>query len=431
MNTQASNPSLPFFCLETSKLWNHKNGPRFGGAQAELLEQADKSLRNKFLSGKVGFFDWPNAISEAEISRMETVTHRLRHEFNSAVIFGIGGSFLGPAAIVEALRSVESQEDFPLYWVSNVDPAAIRRMETLLTGKKTSAIITSKSGGTVETLSAFFHFTDRLDPKGYVCITDPEKGELRRLAKTERWESFDVPPNVGGRFSVLTAVGLIPALLAGLDARRLLEGAREMRDKLETFSATENPAYRLALAQFLWDTEYGRTLQYLMPYQQNLKLIADWYVQLWGESLGKKRLSDHKSVGFTPVSALGTTDQHSLLQLFKEGPANKIVGFVDVFEKNNPLKIRKPKFTVQGQDYLFGHSFNDVTHHASLATEASLNNSGTPTYRVEISQLDERVLGAFLFFSETACALAGELYGVDAFDQPGVEEAKRLLRDAL
>jgi glucose-6-phosphate isomerase len=291
--------------------------------------------------------------------------------------------------------------------------------------------VISKSGNTVETMGAFFHLSPNLDPKGIVAITDPKQGELRSLAHREGWTSFPIAPNIGGRYSVLTAVGLLPSELGGVSANGLLQGAAQMRAYLESLPPEENPAFSFALASYFWDVEGNRAVQYLMPYHRNLKLIADWYVQLWAESLGKRTTSDPEvAVGFSPVAALGTTDQHSLLQLFKEGPGDKIIGFLEV-EPKGSTPIGKPPFVVEKLSYLTDHTFEEITHLASLATEKSLNNSGVPTYRIVTEAPSPELLGALFFFFETACALAGELYGVDAFNQPGVEEAKRLLRESL
>ena len=260
-------------------------------------------------------------------------------------------------------------------------------------------------------------------------ITDPIEGELRRLSKTEKWMSLPVPPAIGGRFSVLTAVGLLPLCLQGIDIRSLIAGAQGMRTWLLESSPNENPALWYALSLFLLD-EKNFSTQYLMPYDSRLKLLADWYVQLWGESLGKFSPLFGKAVGPTPVSALGTSDQHSLLQLFKEGPLSKVVGFLSSKESDSPL-VGKPGFNSPQFEFLTKHSFSHLNVEASLATQESLQRRGVPTYRFSFGDLTPFSLGAFLFFQEVACALAGELYGVNAFDQPGVEEAKTLLKSKL
>jgi glucose-6-phosphate isomerase len=425
------NFDLGSFQLSMPRLWEHPEGPRLTSDLERRLVDGDIAVRAKYRSGAVGFYDWPLTQTETEKAEIRETAARLRKQFEGALIFGIGGSHLGPAAVLQALRTRDEEADFPIHWVSNVDPAAIHSAEALVKKRKMAALIVSKSGGTAETLAGFFHFSKHLDPKGYVAVTDPSAGWLRRTAEKEGWGALPVPPAIGGRFSVLTAVGLLPVELAKLSSERLLAGARAVREKLEKCAPKENPAYLLAAAFHHWDFKH-RNIHYLMPYWSNLALMADWFVQLWGESLGKRVLRDpQKAVGFTPVGALGTTDQHSLLQLMKEGPLDKVVGFLDVSPEADPVQVAAPRFDPGDQKFLVGQSFARVSRLASNATEKSINNSGVPTYRLELPRVDEAALGGLFFFYETACAFAGELYGVDAFNQPGVEEAKRLLRQSL
>lgn len=402
----------------SSLLQNPKIQSKFNQLKPELAPLAD-TLKKRFASKELGFYDLPQTALET-LEKQKALAAQIKNDFAGAIIFGIGGSYLGPAAVYEALTP-----DFPLYWLSNTDPGEMLRLSDIISEHKLASVVISKSGNTVETLSSFFHFSKQLNPSGYVLITDPASGTLRRLATENRWTSLEVPPNVGGRFSVLSPVGIFPTLLAGLNAEALLKGAAEFKNQLDRLPDSENPAYQFALLSFLWDTEMNHSLQYLMPYQRNLKLLSEWYVQLWGESLGKK------GKGPTAISALGTTDQHSLLQLFKEGPRNKVVGFLNVKEDVYDSEVGKPSFAVPEFDYLWKHSFQSISEKASHATEKSLQNSGVPTYRIDISKIDERTLGALFFFFETACAFAGELYQINAFDQPGVEETKKLLRAAL
>lgn len=417
---------LPHFLLSLENLWSHPAGPVFSRAHATSLEEAHKKIKAKFASGKIGFYDWVTDPADLGFGEMEATAKRLRQEFEGALCLGIGGSYLGPNAAMEALRSPEEKAKFPIQWVSNVDPGVVREAAFLSGRKKCATVVISKSGGTVETLSAFYHLSHKLDPKGYVIITDPKVGELRRLATANGWQSFPVPPAIGGRFSVLSAVGLFPALLGNISAREIFDGAAQMRAWLETKKPEENPAYHFALASCLWDTAHQHPLHYLMPYGTPIKLLSDWFVQLWAESLGKN------GAGPTPVAAVGTSDQHSVLQLLKEGPNDKVVGFVEMDAGPNDLKIGAPRFETDAAfHFLFPHTFGAVTAKASAATEASLKNSGVPTYRLKLPRLTAHALGAFFFFFETACAAAGEFYGIDAFDQPGVEEAKKLLRQSL
>lgn len=413
---------LPNLSLDLGSL---EAGSGLDAISRQNFDDKAKALSSKFESKSVGFFDWPEICSDAELTAVEKMAKALRKDFEGALIFGIGGSYLGPATILQALHTPKSATEFPIHWISNADSRAITHAEDFVKKKKVATVVTSKSGNTVETLSAFFHLSRHLDPNGYVVITDPENGLLRRTAKQQGWKSLPLSPNIGGRFSVLTAVGLLPAALGGLDVRGLMEGAKSMRRALLSFSPHENPAYTFAVLSYLWDTKKSRTIQYLTPYHSGLALFADWFVQLWAESLGKN------GRGPSPVAALGTTDQHSLLQLWKEGPGNKIVGFLDVLSSGLGEKICRPAFDVEFDDNLSQHTFDQVSHLASLATQESLTNAHVPTYRIEVADLNEATLGSLFFFFETACAYAGEWYAVNAFDQPGVEEAKRLLRQAL
>ncbi len=417
---------LPGFTLDTSTLWNQNKGPKDSDVEEGRLVSAEQRFRDKMAANLTGFYDLPTQSITSNPVEVLALAKRLREYFEAAMVIGIGGSYLGAASVVQALGDGK----YPLTWVSNIDPAAIRQARERIGERRHSTIVVSKSGNTTETLAAFYHFSRLLDPKGFVTITDPSSGELRRLTKENEWTSLEVPTKVGGRFSVFTPVGLLPCALAGVDIVGLIEGANRMRSLLEDCKPENNPAHLFALALHLWDEEHGHGQQYLMPYWSNLALLADWYVQIWGESLGKIDPSGRR-VGPTPVAALGTTDQHSLLQLFKDGPANKVVGFIDVLAQGPETTVGAPSFRAGDAGYLSRHTFENISHEACKATQKSLINSNVPTYRLTVRRLDPQTLGAMIFFFETATAIAGELYGVNAFDQPGVEESKKLLHAAL
>lgn len=411
-------------------LWKTSSGPKWENETwSEMIDSADSGMRARF-SRDVGFYDWPVELSQDLLKSINACAGQLRKDFEAVLILGIGGSYLGPYALVEAL--VHEDTGFPIHWVSNVDPCAMNRAVRFANQHRCACIVISKSGNTVETMSALFHLYPFLEKKGMVAITDPTKGQLRTISEQEGWTSFEIPASIGGRFSVLTAVGLLPAACAGLDVVALCNGAKQMRTWLETFSPEESPAARYALAMWLWDTQHGANIQYLMPYWSCLKSHADWYVQLWGESLGKHPIgAPSMAVGPTPVAALGSTDQHSLLQLFREGPKDKVVGFIDAQMSARDAVIGSPALDTGSLSYLCPHTFSRMTREASLATQRSLAAGGTATYRVDLHELGEATLAAWMFFMETACAYAGEFYHVDAYDQPGVEETKILLKKAL
>lgn len=416
---------LPGFSLDLTPLWNQKDGPRAADLH-NTLEQADRAMRERFRSGAVGFYDLPETLMQAEPECLVAAVKKIRSEYEGALILGIGGSYLGAASAVQAVGS----EGFPLTWISNIDPPAIRAASQAVKRGKQATIVISKSGNTTETLAAFYHFSSHLNHKGILVITDPQSGELRRLANENGWAAMEVPPNIGGRFSVLTPVGLLPAALGGVDTREMVSGAKQMRDALEASAPTENPAYLFARSLQLWDEECEHSLHYLMPYWSTLSKFAEWYVQLWGESLGKIN-ANGRHAGPTAVAALGTTDQHSLLQLFKDGPRNKVVGFMDILGEGTSTPVGQAGFAPGASGYLCKHTFEEISHQALAATQKSLNNSGVPTFKFTLPRLTPAALGALYFFFETATAFAGELYGVNPFDQPGVEESKKLLHAAL
>jgi glucose-6-phosphate isomerase len=421
-----SSIQCPGFRIDLQGIVNH---PKSRDWNLSVLPKAWKQFREKTSTGKVGFYDWPVQMAPAEHDALKTCAEEIVSSFDGALLIGIGGSYLGAYSVMNALHS--RHQPFPLHWVSNIDASSIDEAVVFARAQPSATVVISKSGNTIETLSAFYHLSEYLDPKGYVFITDPKLGELRRLSERYGWKSFPVPPNIGGRFSVLTAVGLLPLLLSGIDTDKILRGAREMREAFDRTSPEENPACLYALLCHRWNSELGANIHYLMPYEARLRSLADWFIQLWAESLGKKTRQDGRAVGFTPMGALGTSDQHSLLQLFKEGPQDKVIGFLDVLSEKRQVSIGKPKFETGSFEYLCDHTFEEISHLACLATEKSLNNSGVPTYRIELPNVTPEAIGAFLFFMEAACAVAGELYDIDAFNQPGVEEAKVLLRDAL
>jgi glucose-6-phosphate isomerase len=411
--------------IDASGLVDERGATRFHG----VAQAAWDRFRERARSGAVGFFDWPKD-GAAVVAATRAVAERLRGAFDGALCLGIGGSYLGPAAIQKALdERVDSR--FPVQWLSNVDPSSMRRAEAFLQGGRRALVVVSKSGATTETLAGFFHLARFVSKDAIVVVTDPEHGFLAKTAKAQGWAHLPIPANIGGRFSVLTPVGLLPTALLGASPEKLLAGAGEVRDALIDRPLAENSAVALAHLLHDADTRRGRKIQYLMPYRTELDLLASWYVQLWGESLGKRR-RDGKAVGPTPVAALGTADQHSILQLLREGPADKVTGFVDVAESESVRRlVGEPPFPAPEFAFLFPHSFARLVSLAARATEQSLRNGGMPTYRLELTSVDERTLGAFFFFWETVCAVAGEFYDVNAFDQPGVEESKILWKAAL
>ncbi|HSA54167.1 MAG TPA: hypothetical protein VLE53_00620, partial [Gemmatimonadaceae bacterium] len=294
----------------------------------------------------------------------------------------------------------------------------------------TRFVVTSKSGGTAETMAQYLVVRGRLEQKGLaprdhlIFLTDPERGALRRIAVEERIPVLDIPPNVGGRFSVLSAVGMLPALLIGVDAEALLRGAADMRARCDSDELTRNPAGMFAALQWHADARRGRHIHVFMPYSDPLRDLAAWFVQLWAESLGKTR-RDGSHAGPTPVAALGATDQHSQVQLFMEGPPDKTVTFVTVGDEGVDLEIPRAHADLPDLAYLGGRRLGELLRAECEATAGALAVRGRPSLSIHLERVDPWHVGGLLMLLELATAYAGELYGVDAFDQPGVELGKR------
>ena len=314
--------------------------------------------------------------------------------------------------------------------LSNVDPVTIGAQLDRLDLPTTLFIVTSKSGGTAETMAQYLVVRARLEAAGFsprhhfVFVTDPEKGALRRIARDEGIPTADVPPNVGGRFSVLSPVGVLPAALTGMDVAGLLAGAADMRDRCRASDWSANPAGAFAVLQWLADTRLKRSAHVFMPYADGLADMAAWFVQLWAESLGKIT-ADGKHAGPTPIASLGATDQHSQVQLFMEGPNDKTVTFVTVADGVADLAIPALHKDVPDLAYLGGHSLGELLSVEQRATAGALAARGRMNMTITLDRLDAWHFGGLFMLLEIATAFAGELYGVNAFDQPGVELGKR------
>ncbi|HUI71506.1 MAG TPA: glucose-6-phosphate isomerase, partial [Spirochaetia bacterium] len=316
--------------------------------------------------------------------------------------------------------------------MDNIDPVRIGSYMEALDPKETILNVITKSGDTAETMSEFLifrkWFTDALGAQAakdrIVVTTDKSKGALRKIANDEGYASFEVPDGVGGRFSVLTAVGLLPAALLGIDIKGLLAGAASMDRRLGSAELLENPAYLGAsLHHAAWNE--GHTISVMFAYSDQLYLMADWYRQLWAESLGKRKSTDGRivSVGPTPIKALGVTDQHSQVQLYKEGPNDKVYTFLAVEKFDRTVSI--PSSELDAVSYLGGHSLNELLAAEELATEIALWKAGRPVTRITFPAVNAENIGEYYHFLEVQTVASGGLFGIDPLDQPGVEEGKQ------
>jgi glucose-6-phosphate isomerase len=398
---------------------------------------AHEHVERRWKDAELGFLDLPDDGQQVrdchELARWAT-----DRGVRDVVVLGIGGSALGPIALRTALLppawnllSAAHRDGRPrLHVLDNVDPSTMTALLDRVELGATLFIVTSKSGGTAETMAQYLVVRDRLDAAGrpprdhLVFVTDPEKGALRKIARSEQVTALSVPPNVGGRFSVLSPVGLLPAALTGVDIAALLDGARAMRMRCQEANWAGNPAGTYAVLQWLADTHYGRRGHVFMPYADRLRDMADWFVQLWAESLGKIR-PDGAPVGPTPIAALGATDQHSQVQLFMEGPNDKTVTFLLANDARDDLAIPSRHADLPDLSYLGGHTLGELLHVEQRATAGALAARGRMSMTVTLDAVDAHHVGGLIMMLELATAYGGELYGVNAFDQPGVELGKR------
>ncbi len=404
------------------------------GITEARLKAYDSAIRNAHeevladrQQGILGFYDLPGQ----DISHITDYVSRLDPAFDTMVVLGIGGSALGNKALYSALKT-ERELPRKVLVYDNVDPVFLTEILAQLNLDTTIFNVITKSGTTAETMAGYMILTDivkRRFPDDYkrriVITTDREKGFLRQVIRDEGYHSFVVPDNVGGRFSVLTDVGLLSSAFAGMDIHALLGGAAAMRDRCANPAIESNPAYLNGLLHYHYMRE-GRNISVMMPYSNSLYDFADWYRQLWAESLGKRRDTRGREVlvGQTPVKALGTTDQHSQVQLYAEGPMDKVFTFltVDSFQHDYVIPQLHPQRPEVS--YLGGKKLSELLNAEALATSIALSKAGRPNAILKFPALDEHHLGEFIMLYEIQTVFTGKLLHIDPLDQPGVEAGK-------
>lgn len=387
------------------------------------------------------WLQWMNlGYSEETVWYVKEYAALVRNRFDNILVLGIGGSALGGIAVTEALLkpywnllTPEQRDNYPrIFFLDNIDPDTMSALFDMLDWKKTLVNVITKSGDTAETMSQFLIVKDRLEKelgddyrKNIVATTDQRTGILRQISEQEGYKTFVVPDDVGGRFSVFSAVGLLPFALVGLDIDEITNGIKDMDLALKNTDIHENIAAQNALIHYLMDTKLNKNLSVMMPYSSRLKYVSDWYVQLWAESLGKNENlnGEHVHIGPTPIKALGATDQHSQIQLYNEGPNDKIITFIRVGEFDNTLEIPKI-FEYTGIGYLGGKTINNLMNAEADSTKVSLSDYARPTVTITLPKVDGYNVAQLLYMLEVQTAIAGELYNINTFIQPGVEQAK-------
>jgi glucose-6-phosphate isomerase len=404
------------------------------------LSSALSWMKAERAAGKMVFLDLPEQKQMVESCRFMATRFKGAENF---LLAGIGGSALGPLAMVYALGNPRHniatslhRKDAPRFFVlDNVDPDTTHELLHLCDSGDTVFNIVSKSGSTAETAAATLLILEKVKNElganwkdRVVVTTDPESGDLRQLCKDQKLLTLDLHSGVGGRFSALTPVGLFPSFCMGFDVDELLAGAAHMRERCLSGSWSDNPAARLAATLYLLDTMQRKNIHVMMAYANSLYFMADWFRQLWAESLGKATDLSGKTVnvGPTPVKALGTTDQHSQVQLYIEGPHDKVFLFLENKKFRNEVKLPSLFENYSSLGYLAGQSMNKLMAAEFAATREALAQQGRPSLTISFPEVNAHAVGEFFMLLEIATAISGHLYNINPFDQPGVELGKVL-----
>jgi glucose-6-phosphate isomerase len=420
-------------------------GPEHGISAAQFEQLASKTVPaiiecNKQRNvGIIPYRDLP--YNEQYPKDVKAVAAGIKDGCENFVVLGIGGSALGNIALQTALNPYmynmdSGQRKGPrLFVFDNVDPMQLNSFLEWIGDKldKTVFNVISKSGRTAETASQFLVIRqllqDKLGPQGLknqvVATTDANAGTLRKIADEAQLCTLVVPDGVGGRFSVLSPVGLLSAAVCGIDIDRLLDGARRMDELCKKGDFFSNPAAINAAINWHYYNR-GKPISVMMPYSYALKDLSDWYRQLWAESLGKTKDLEGNDVfvGPTPVKALGATDQHSQVQLYREGPNDKIFTFLQVKEFQSDVVIGPQPETAPELEYLAGQKMSKLLNSEKLATEYALLHDKRPCMTVLFDEIDASTIGQFIYLFEVTTSITGLLFGIDAYDQPAVELGK-------
>ena len=377
---------------------------------------------------------------DAIVADIIATAKEIRKKFKYFVVLGIGGSALGPNMVFNALCHLRYNELAPskrkgpkFYVEDNVDPVRMAALLDVIEPEKTCFNVISKSGATSETMTQYLIISDILKQKGVnveenmVFTTDAARGNLLKIddAFGGKIKKYVLPDGVGGRFSELCPVGLLPAAVLGIDIKGLLAGAAYMDGLCSKSTIQRNPALACAALQYI-TMQQGKNINVLMPYSDNLKLVADWYCQLWAESLGKAQDYDGNTVnaGTTPVKSLGVTDQHSQVQLYIEGPYDKVITFISVDEYATEMPIPHGCEGIPDVSFLGGHTMQELIQAENKATAYALAQAGRMNYTITLHKINAFTLGQLMFLFELQTAYAGAMLNINTYNQPGVENGK-------
>ena len=404
-----------------------KEAPDYGAAFRALDTLKDGTGRgNDF----IGWLNLPTDYDKEEFSRIKACAQRIRENADALIVIGIGGSYLGARAVIEFLNSARHNEEAggpKIYFAGNgIDGADIVQILRLVKGKSVYLNVISKSGTTLEPALAFRVFKDYVE-KTYgkeeakeriICTTDAKRGALKSLAVQEGYEQFVVPDIIGGRYSVLTAVGLLPIAAAGIDIDALMKGAADMAETCKK-SETDNPAIVYAATRQALYRQLGKKVEVLSCPNESTRFIAEWWKQLYGESEGKQGL------GIFPASCVYTADLHSMGQYIQDGERMLMESFLVFDEPAADFTVPGSAENLDGLNYLTGRSFADIYRCAKEGVKQAHVTGGVPCMEIIMSRPGTATLGELIYFFEIACGISGYMEGVNPFDQPGVEEYKK------
>ena len=405
-------------------------------AYKEQVENIHKELHNRASNENdfVGWLEWPEKYDKTEFDRIKKVAKKIRKESDVLVVIGIGGSYLGARAVIESLTSsfrsmlLTKQRKYPqiVYVGNNLSPNYINELIEYIGNKDFSVNVISKSGTTTEPAIAFRIFREILENKYGInearsriyATTDKEKGALKTLAENEGYEQFVVPDNIGGRYSVLTAVGLLPIATAGIDIDKLMEGARIAQDRYNDSDVKYNECYKYAVARNILYKK-NKNIEILVNYEPKMHYFTEWWKQLFGESEGKEKK------GIFPAGVDFTTDLHSMGQYIQDGRRNLFETVIDIKTPLSNIKINSDDDNLDGLNYLAGKDLDFVNKKAMEGTIKAHLSGDVPNIKITMNELNEENIGELIYFFEKSCAMSGMILGVNPFNQPGVEEYKK------
>ena len=402
----------------------------------EKVEQIHQDLHSRTNDQKdfVGWLNLPTNYDKEEFERIKIAAEKIKKDSDVLVVIGIGGSYLGARAVIEALSSTfynilpDKQRKFPqIFFVgNNLSPDYVNELLECISQKNISVNVISKSGTTTEPAIAFRIFREYLESKYGIdearkriyVTTDKAKGALKNLANEEEYETFVIPDNIGGRYSVLTAVGLLPIAVAGIDIEKLMNGAINGQEKYNDSNLKYNSCYKYAVVRNILYKQ-NKNIEILVNYEPKMLYFTEWWKQLYGESEGKEEK------GIFPAGATFTTDLHSLGQYIQEGKRELFETIINIEKTNTDIKMKADEDDLDGLNYLEGKTMNYINHKAMEGTIEAHTTGKVPNIVINVEKMNEENLGELIYFFELACAISANILGVNPFNQPGVETYKK------